>query len=257
MDLSLIIPVYNEEKNLPDLFREIEDVLISLTLKSEIIFVDDGSTDGSFMVLKRHHEGKPHVRVIRFGRNFGQTAAIAAGFDAAQGDIVVTLDADLQNDPKDLPALIQKINEGFDLVSGWRKSRKDPLLSRRVPSRIANVFISWATGVHLHDYGCTLKAFRKDVVKNLHLYGEMHRFIPAIASERGVAITEVEVNHRPRLRGRSKYGVLRTFKVILDLLTVRFLLTYSTRPLQIFGLIGLLSGGLGFLIGAYLTFQKA
>ena len=256
MDLSLIVPVYNEEKNLPELCHELEEVVHSLRLQSEFIFVDDGSTDGSFRILKQRHDERADTRVIRFGRNFGQTAAIAAGFDSARGDIVVTLDADLQNDPRDLPALIQKIREGFDLVSGWRRVRRDPFLTRRLPSRIANGLISWVTGVHLHDYGCTLKAFRREVVKNLHLYGEMHRFIPAIASERGVAIAEVEVHHRPRLHGESKYGMLRTFKVILDLLTVRFLLTYATRPLQIFGLVGLLSAGIGFLIGGYLSFAK-
>lgn len=256
MDLSLVIPVYNEEKNLPDLFDEIEAVFRALTLESEVIFVDDGSTDASFEVLKAYHEEKPYVRVIRFGRNFGQTAAIAAGFDAAVGDIVVTLDGDLQNDPKDIPMLIEKLNEGFDLVSGWRRRRKDPLFSRKVPSWVANMLISKVTGVYLHDYGCTLKALRGDLVKKLHLYGEMHRFIPAIASERGVRIAEVEVNHRPRIRGQSKYGILRTLKVILDLLTVRFLLSYSTRPIQIFGFIGFLSSGLGILIGIYLSFQK-
>jgi glycosyltransferase involved in cell wall biosynthesis len=256
MDLSLVIPVYNEEKNLPDLFGEIEAVFRSSALEVEVIFVDDGSTDASFDVLKAYHDQNRYVRVIRFGRNFGQTAAIAAGFDAAAGKIVVTLDSDLQNDPRDIPMLIQKLNEGFDLVSGWRRKRKDPLFSRRVPSWVANMLISRVTGVYLHDYGCTLKALRGDLVKELHLYGEMHRFIPAIASERGVRIAEVEVNHRPRIRGQSKYGMLRTLKVILDLLTVRFLLSYSTRPIQIFGLVGFVSSSLGILIGIYLSFQK-
>src|SRR5205823_4892566 len=222
----------------------------------ELIVVDDGSTDESFEILARLQAGDPRLRVIRFRRNFGQTAAFAAGFDHARGRIIVTSDGDLQNDPRDIPALVDLLERGYDIVCGWRKERKDPFFSRRVPSIVANKVISIATGVRLHDYGCSLKAFRADVVKPLKLYGEMHRFLPAIASEQGVTIAEVPVNHRARQHGRSKYGISRTVRVILDLLTVKFLLSYSTRPLQIFGVMGLAMGLLGGLITAYLAYVR-
>jgi glycosyltransferase involved in cell wall biosynthesis len=218
--------------------------------------VDDGSRDDSFLGLKKIHQKDSRAKIIRLRKNFGQTAALSAGFDHAIGRIIITLDADLQNDPRDFGALIQKIDEGYDIVSGWRTKRKDKLFSRRMPSIIANWLISLITGVKLHDYGCTLKAFRKDVIKGIKLYGELHRFIPAIASNMGVAIAEVKVNHRPRLHGKSKYSILRFNKVILDLLTVKFLLSYSTRPLQIFGLFGLLSGGIGIILGLILSYQR-
>jgi glycosyltransferase involved in cell wall biosynthesis len=221
-----------------------------------LLIVDDGSTDESFLVLSRLHALDPRLRVIRFRRNFGQTAAFAAGFDYARGRIIVTSDGDLQNDPRDIPKMIEMLDSGHDIVCGWRKVRKDPFLSRRLPSTIANWLISAATGVHLHDYGCSLKVFRADVVKPLKLYGEMHRFLPAIASEQGVSIAEVGVNHRERRHGRSKYGIGRTIRVILDLMTVKFLLSYSTRPVQIFGLIGLGMGVPGAAILAYLTYVK-
>jgi glycosyltransferase involved in cell wall biosynthesis len=194
--------------------------------------------------------------VVRLKRNFGQTAAIAAGLAHSDGDVVVLMDGDAQNDPKDIPALLAELKKGNDLVCGWRSNRRDPFLNRRLPSMIANHLVSWTTQVKLHDYGCTLKAMRRDVAKNLKLYGEMHRFIPAIAYERGARVAELKVNHRPRMRGDSKYGIARTMRVILDLLTVKFLISYSTRPLHVFGVLGLSSGGLGFVIAVYLTLQK-
>jgi len=255
-DLSLIIPVYNEAKNLEELHAEITDSCQHLGKSYEIIFIDDGSWDESFVVLKKILRKDPRIRIIRLRKNFGQTAALSAGFDHARGDIIITLDADLQNDPKDFDLLIRKIHEGHDIVSGWRAKRKDRFVTRRLPSAIANWLISVITRVRLHDYGCTLKAFRRDVIKNVELYGELHRFIPAIASNIGVSIAEVKVNHRPRRRGKSKYSFWRFPKVILDLLTVKFLLSYSTRPLQIFGIFGLISGIIGGILGLYLAYQR-
>jgi glycosyltransferase involved in cell wall biosynthesis len=256
IEISVVIPVFNEAENLPELHRELHRACAGLKRSCEIIFIDDGSTDGSFEVLKGVQAGDPQVKVIRFRKNFGQTAALAAGFDYAKGEVIVTLDADLQNDPNDIGALLKKMDAGFDIVSGWRKNRKDRFLSRRLPSILANGLISRITGVKLHDYGCTLKAFRKEVVKSINLYGELHRFIPAIASHMGVAIAEIEVHHKPRLRGKSKYNILRTPKVMLDLLTVKFLLSYSTRPLQIFGLFGMASGLAGGILGLWLTYER-
>ena len=256
LSLSIVVPVFNEEKNLPDLYKEITKSSEELNLSYEIIFVDDGSWDLSFPVLRGIQKEDSKVKVIRLRKNFGQTAALSAGFDYAKGDIIITLDADLQNDPQDFSLLLEKIREGYDIVSGWRKKRKDRLFTRRIPSAIANWLISKITHIKLHDFGCTLKAFRKEVVKNINLYGELHRFIPAIASNIGVSIAEVKVNHRPRKHGKSKYSVFRFVKVILDLLTVKFLLSYSTRPLQIFGVFGLASGVVGFLIGLYLSYQR-
>lgn len=256
MDLSIVIPVYNEEDNVEPLIREIQTALEPLGKQYEIILVDDGSRDDTFGVLARIHRQEPRLRVIRLKRNFGQTAALSAGLAHADGDAVVMMDGDAQNDPADIPALLGELERGSDLVCGWRFSRKDAFLSRRLPSMIANKLISWTTQVKLHDYGCTLKAMTKGVAKSLKLYGEMHRFIPAIAYERGARVTELKVNHRPRLRGTSKYGITRTLRVILDLLTVKFLISYSTRPSHIFGLVGIASGGLGFLIAIYLTSEK-
>ena len=221
-----------------------------------MIVVDDGSTDRTYSILSDLNRQDPRIKVLSLKRNFGQTAALAAGIHYAKGDVIVFLDGDGQNDPKDIPALFGKLEEGFDLVAGWRSPRRDPFWSRRLPSLIANKLISWMTQVKLHDYGCTLKAIRQEVAKELKLYGEMHRFIPAIAYERGAKIAEIKVNHRARQWGKSKYGIGRTFRVILDLLTVKFLISYATRPLHIFGLIGLLSGALGFGFGVYLTVQK-
>jgi glycosyltransferase involved in cell wall biosynthesis len=256
MELSIIIPVYNEEENVQPVIREIAGVLRPLAKSYEIVIVDDGSKDGTFAVLANLRNHQKFLKVVRLKRNFGQTAALAAGLAHAQGETVVMMDGDAQNDPADIPALLAKLAEGYDLVAGWRFKRQDPFLSRRLPSIIANRLISSTTQVKLHDYGCTLKAMSKDVAKDLRLYGEMHRFIPAIAYERGARIAELKVLHRPRLRGKSKYSIMRTLRVILDLLTVKFLISYSTRPSHIFGPIGIVSGGTGFLIAAYLTMEK-
>lgn len=256
MELSIVVPVYNEEENVEPLIGEIHRALAPVRKSYEIVAVDDGSRDGTFAVLSRLQRCDAALSVIRLKRNFGQTAALAAGLAYARGGVVVLMDGDGQNDPADIPAMLAKIEEGNDLVAGWRFDRRDPFFSRRLPSMIANRLISWTTKVKLHDYGCTLKAMRKDIAKELRLYGEMHRFIPAIAYERGAQIAELKVNHRPRLRGTSKYGITRTLRVVLDLLTVKFLSSYSTRPAHVFGPIGVFSGVTGFLIALYLTAQK-
>jgi glycosyltransferase involved in cell wall biosynthesis len=256
MELSIVIPVYNEEENVEPLIGEIEVALSALGKSYEVVVVDDGSRDGTLLKLRQMHQCLPQLKVIGLKRNFGQTAALAAGLAYAQGKVVILMDGDAQNDPADIPALLAKLDEGNDLVAGWRHNRQDPFLRRRLPSMIANRLISLTTHVKLHDYGCTLKALRQDVAKSLRLYGEMHRFIPAIAYERGARIAELKVNHRPRLRGQSKYGMTRTLRVVLDLLTVKFLSSYSTRPSHVFGPIGIGSGLAGFAIGLYLTVQK-
>ena len=257
IDLSVVIPIRNEAESLDALYRELTRALGDWGRPYEVLVIDDGSTDQSFASLARLQATDHRWRIIRFRRNFGQTAAFSAGFAHARGRLIVTSDGDLQNDPCDIPRMIDTLERGeYDIVCGWRKDRKDAFLSRLVPSMIANRLISWATGVRLHDYGCSLKVFRAEIVKPLKLYGEMHRFIPAIASEQGVAIAEVAVNHRPRRFGRSKYGISRTVRVVLDLLTVKFLLSYSTRPLQIFGLIGLLMGVVGAAITGYLAYVR-
>ncbi|MBI5681864.1 MAG: glycosyltransferase family 2 protein [Deltaproteobacteria bacterium] len=253
--VSIVIPVYNEEENISLLYQSIKKVMDSLKMDYETIFVDDGSIDNSFSILEDMQRGDERVVVISFRRNFGQTAAMAAGFDYAGGDIIITMDADMQNDPEDIPKLIDAIKDA-DIVSGWRKNRKDRFLTRRLPSMFANWLISRVTGVYLHDYGCTLKAYRKEVIKNIKLYGDMHRFIPAVASWFGVRIKEVETKHHPRRFGKSKYGISRTIRVILDLLTVKFLQSFSTRPIHAFGPAGLVFGVLGFLISLYLAVQK-
>lgn len=256
MKLSVVIPIYNEEENVNPLYEELKGVLETLEYEHEIIFIDDGSKDTSLALLEKIQQRDSDVVVISFRRNFGQTAAMSAGFDYATGDVIVTMDGDMQNDPHDIPKFLAKMDEGYDLVSGWRFKRQDPFLSRRLPSMIANKIISVVTGVHLHDYGCTLKTFRKEITEGIQLYGEMHRFIPAIASGVGGEIAEVKVNHRPRRFGTSKYGISRTIRVILDLMTVKFLLSYATRPIQVFGLLGILSGGIGFCIALVLTIQR-
>ena len=256
LDLSIVIPVYNEAQNLAEVHRELTDALAGGGRTYELIFVDDGSSDESFRILNGLHATDGHVCVVRLRRNFGQTAAFIAGFARARGRVIVTADGDLQNDPRDIPMMLDKLAEGSDIVCGWRQDRKDPFLTRRVPSMIANWLISVTTGVRLHDYGCSLKALRAEVVKPLRLYGEMHRFIPAIASEQGVAIAEVVVNHRARQFGRSKYGLSRTIRVLFDLVTVKFLLSFSTRPLQIFGPPGLLLAAIGTGITAYLGYVR-
>lgn len=255
-DLSLVIPVYNEAENLPELYREIILSCEKLGKPFEIIFVDDGSWDESLVVLKTLLKEDSRIKIICLRKNFGQTAAISAGFDYARGGIIITLDADLQNDPNDFALLVDKIEEGYDIVSGWRVNRKDKFFSRRLPSAIANRLISLITRVRLHDYGCTLKAFRQEITKQIKLYGELHRFIPAIASNIGVSIAEVKVNHRKRRHGKSKYRVWRFPKVILDTLTVKFLLSYSTRPLQIFGVFGLICGIIGGALLLWLAYVR-
>jgi glycosyltransferase involved in cell wall biosynthesis len=256
MELSIVVPVFNEEENIAPLIDEIRAALAPVTQSYEIVAVDDGSTDNTYAVLRSIHCRLPALHLIRLKRNFGQTAALAAGLNYAHGEIIVLMDGDGQNDPADIPAMLEKIHEGADLVAGWRYERRDPFLSRRLPSMVANGLISWTTKVRLHDYGCTLKAMRKEIAKSLRLYGEMHRFIPAIAYERGARVAELKVNHRPRLRGVSKYGIGRTLRVVLDLMTVKFLSNYSTRPAHVFGPIGILSGLSGFAMALYLTMQK-
>lgn len=256
MKISIVIPAYNEEENIQYLYDELNNVFGPLDSEHEFLFIDDGSSDSTLDVLRMIQEQDPHVKIICFRRNFGQTAAMSAGFDFASGDVIITMDADLQNDPQDIPRMIEKINEGYDVVTGWRFDRKDAFLNRRLPSIIANKIISWTTQVSLHDYGCTLKAFRREVIKNIKLYGEMHRFIPAIASGMGISFTEIKVNHRPRRFGTSKYGISRTIRVVLDLITVKFLLSYSTRPIQVFGLLGVISGSIGILTALVMTIQR-
>lgn len=256
MYLSLVVPVYNEVENLTPLYERVREVLDPIGWTYELILVDDGSTDGSDRMLADLHAKDTRVKVLRFRRNFGQTAALAAGFDYAHGDIVVSLDGDLQNDPVDIPKLVAKLNEGYDLVNGWRLDRQDPFLNRRLPSQIANWIIGLTTQVKIHDYGCTLKAFRRDIVKNLKLYGEMHRFIPALVGDVGARITEMPVTHHPRKHGTSKYGLTRTLWVILDLLTVKFLSRYATRPSHLFGFVGLVAFFLGSAITTVLGVQR-
>jgi glycosyltransferase involved in cell wall biosynthesis len=255
-ELSIVIPVRNESPNITPLYDELTDTLVRFGRSYEIIVIDDGSTDDTFERLASLQARDPHLRIIRFRRNFGQTAAFAAGFAYARGRLVVTSDGDRQNDPNDIPKMVALVDQGNDIVCGWRRDRKDTFITRRIPSMLANKLISWATGVTLHDYGCSLKVFRSEVVKSLRLYGEMHRFLPAIASQIGVTIEEVVVNHRPRMAGRTKYGLSRTIRVVLDLATVKFLLTYSTRPLQIFGLMGLMAGAAGTVILGYLGYIR-
>ena len=255
-DLSVVIPLCDEEPNVARLHHELTAALGAWGRSYELLFIDDGSTDGTFPALQALQAGDPRVRVIAFRRNFGQTAAFAAGFAHARGRVIATSDGDLQNDPRDLPMMVERLDDGYDIVCGWRRERRDPWLTRRVPSNLANWLISRTTGVRLHDYGCSLKVFRCEVVRSLRLYGEMHRFIPAIASEQGVRIAEVEVRHRPRRFGASKYGLSRTMRVVLDLFTVKFLLSYATQPIQIFGPPGLLMGAAGAAITGYLGYVR-
>lgn len=261
MKVSVVVPLYNEEENVQELYERLKQALDALGSTQpdyqdyEIVFVDDGSTDKTMELIEQIQKADPRLVALSFRRNFGQTAAFAAGFDYAQGDVIITMDGDLQNEPNDIPKLLGLIRDN-DIVSGWRRRRQDPFISRRLPSMIANWLISRVTGVPLHDYGCSLKAYRKEVIKNISLYGEMHRFIPAVAKWYGVKIAETETTHHPRLRGKSKYGISRTIRVVLDLITVKFLLGFSTKPLQFFGPVGLLSSAAGFFISLYLTFDK-
>jgi glycosyltransferase involved in cell wall biosynthesis len=255
-EISVVVPMRNESPNVAELHAELTKALDLFGRSYEILVIDDGSTDDTFAKLAALQRRNPRLRVIRFRRNFGQTAAFAAGFARARGRYIVTFDGDLQNDPADIPAMVDKISGGPDIVAGWRKNRKDAFLNRRLPSMIANTVISFATGVKLHDYGCSLKVFRAEVVKSMKLYGEMHRFLPAIAAEQGVDIVEHVVNHRKRVHGKSKYGISRTIRVVLDLMTVKFLSSYSTRPLQMFGGVGFGMGLFGAVICAYMAYLK-
>jgi glycosyltransferase involved in cell wall biosynthesis len=253
--LSVVVPVFNEAENVVDLHREMTESLRSMGQPYEIVIVDDGSTDETARRLGELEARDERLRVVRLRRNFGQTAAFSAGFDHARGEIVVTSDGDLQNDPADIPALVARLEEGYDIVCGWRRDRQDPW-SKRIPSWFANRLISWFTGVRLHDYGCSLKAMRAEVVRGLRLYGEMHRFIPAVASWMGVTLAEMPVRHRARTRGKSKYGLGRTLRVVLDLFTVKFLLSYATRPAHFFGPLGMAFGATGFGVLAYLAWIR-
>ena len=255
-EISVVVPMRNEAPNVEQLYGELTTTLDAFGRPFEVLAIDDGSTDDTFARLAALQARDGRLRVIRFRRNFGQTAAFAAGFQHARGRYIVTSDGDLQNNPADIPAMVGLIEQGPDNVAGWRKDRKDPFINRRLPSMIANAIISFATGVKLHDYGCSLKVFRAEIVKPMRLYGEMHRFLPAIASEQGVEIVEHVVDHRPRLHGKSKYGISRTVRVVLDLMTVKFLSSYSTRPLQMFGSIGVGMGTIGTLIVAYLAYVR-
>lgn len=254
--LSVVVPLYNEEESIPYLYEALVEALDAVGRSWEVIIIDDGSSDASFTLLRSIASGDARFRLIQLRRNFGQTAAFSAGFDHARGEVVVTMDADLQNDPRDIPKLLEQMDAGFDIVSGWRKDRQDRLLDRRLPSVLANRLISDVTDVRLHDYGCSLKAYRRDVLDEVNLYGELHRFIPALAAQVGGRVTEVAVNHRARQFGQSKYGIGRTVRVLLDLITVWFLGVYGTRPLHVFGTLGLLSSAIGIAIGLYLTVVK-
>lgn len=257
MDLSIVVPVYNEEENIPLLHDALIAVMTPLSITWEAVLVDDGSRDQSARLLEDLAQKYPeHFRAVLLRRNFGQTAAIAAGIDHSCGDVVILMDADLQNDPQDIPMMLEKINEGYDVVSGWRARRKDDFLTRTLPSKLANGLISWVTGVHLHDYGCTLKAYRCEVITGYRLYGEMHRFIPVYANSVGAKILEVPVHHHPRKFGKAKYGLERTFKVVLDLFTVKFLSSYSNKPIYLFGGTGLVLVLLSGLVLLYLAIRR-
>jgi len=255
-EISIVIPMFNEVENVQPLYTALKSTMKKIGRPWEVIFVDDGSTDGTYELLKELHVNDESMCVVKLRRNFGQTAAMTAGFNHARGDIIVCLDGDLQNDPQDIAQLVHKLGEGYDVVSGWRVNRQDGFWLRTLPSRIANWLISRTTGTYLHDYGCTLKAYRAEMIRELRLYGEMHRFIPALIGGNGARITEIPVNHYPRRHGKSKYGISRTVRVILDLLTVKFMLSFLTKPLQIFGLMGILSLSIGMLICSYLTLMK-
>ena len=255
-DISVFLPVYDEEPNLRPLHAKLDDALRRLGRTAEIIYVDDGSTDGSLEILRALARIDPRVRVVALRRNYGQTAAMAAGIDAARGRVLIPMDADLQNDPADIKRLLDKLDEGYDVVSGWRKNWQDTLITRKIPSMIANRVISWIGGVPLHDYGCSLKAYRRESLEDVRLYGEMHRFIPIYASWAGARVTEIPVEHHPRVMGKSKYGLSRTLKVVLDLMTIKFMASYQTKPIYVFGTFGLLAFLISVLAGLYAVFLK-
>src|SRR5215475_2479548 len=253
---SIVVPFYNEQENIPPLYMKLTEVMDAIGEPYELIFVDDGSKDNSFKVLSDIYEHDRRVNIVRLRRNFGQTAALKAGFDFARGEVIISMDGDLQHDPEEIPRFVEKIEEGYDLVSGWRYQRKDAWLTRQLPSRIANWMLAKLSGLELHDFGTTFKAYRREIIQEIQLYGELHRFIPALASSSGAKIAEVPIENLERKTGKSNYGIGRTIRVFLDLLIVQFLLDYSTRPLQFFGLLGLLGTSAGALIGSYLVFKK-
>ncbi len=255
-EISVFLPVYNEEPNLRPLHAKLDEALKSLRRSAEIVYVDDGSTDGSLKILREISEFDPRVRVVALRRNYGQTAAMAAGIDAAKGNVLIPMDADLQNDPADIVRLLEKLDEGYNVVSGWRKNRKDKMVTRKLPSMMANRLISWIGGVPLHDYGCSLKAYRRESLQDVRLYGEMHRFIPIYAAWAGARVTEIPVEHHARTMGKSKYGLSRTFKVIFDLMTIKFMASYQTKPIYVFGSFGMLAFAISFLGGLYAVFLK-
>lgn len=255
-ELSLFLPVLDEEENLRPMHAKIQAALDALGKTAEVIYVDDGSTDKSLSILKEIAASDDRVRVVALRRNYGQTAAMSAGIDAARGDILIPMDADLQNDPADIARLLEKLDEGYDVVSGWRKNRQDKLISRKIPSQIANRIISWIGDVHLHDYGCSLKAYRRDVIQDVKLYGEMHRFIPIYASWAGARVAEIPVDHHARTMGKSKYGISRTVKVVFDLMTIKFMAEYHTKPIYVFGTFGLLAFIASIFAGIYAIFLK-
>ncbi len=255
-ELSLFLPVLDEEENLRPMHEKIKAALDALGRPAEVIYVDDGSTDTSLQILKEIAASDDRVRVISLRRNYGQTAAMSAGIDAAKGDILIPMDADLQNDPADIARLLDKLDEGFDVVSGWRKNRQDKLISRKIPSQIANRIISWIGGVPLHDYGCSLKAYRREVIQDVRLYGEMHRFIPIYASWAGARVTEIPVDHHARTMGKSKYGISRTIKVVFDLMTIKFMASYQTKPIYVFGTFGIMAFLLAAIAGVWAIVLK-
>lgn len=255
-EVSIFLPVYNEEPNLLPLHAKLDEALKSLDHSAEIVYVDDGSTDGSLKILREIAELDPRVRVVALRRNYGQTAAMAAGIDAASGKVLIPMDADLQNDPADITRLLKKLDEGYDVVSGWRKNRKDKMITRKIPSMMANRLISWIGGVPLHDYGCSLKAYRRESLQDVRLYGEMHRFIPIYASWAGARVTEIPVEHHARTMGKSKYGLSRTLKVVFDLMTIKFMASYQTKPIYVFGMFGMFAFAISLLAGLYAVFLK-
>jgi dolichol-phosphate mannosyltransferase len=255
-EVSIFLPVYNEEPNLRPLHAKLDAALKSLGRSAEIVYVDDGSTDGSLKILREIAEMDGRVRVVALRRNYGQTAAMAAGIDAARGKVLIPMDADLQNDPADIRRLLEKLDEGYDVVSGWRKNRKDKMVTRKIPSMIANRLVSWIGGVPLHDYGCSLKAYRRESLQDVRLYGEMHRFIPIYASWAGASVTEIPVEHHARTMGKSKYGLSRTLKVVFDLMTIKFMASYQTKPIYVFGSFGMLAFAISLLAGLYAVFLK-
>jgi len=255
-EVSIFLPVYNEEPNLLPLHAKLNEALKKLGRSAEIIYVDDGSTDANLRILREISNLDPRVRVVALRRNYGQTAAMAAGIDAAKGKVLIPMDADLQNDPADITRLLQKLDEGYDVVSGWRKNRKDKMVTRKIPSMIANRLISWIGGVPLHDYGCSLKAYRRESLQDVRLYGEMHRFIPIYAAWAGARVTEIPVEHHARTMGKSKYGLSRTLKVVFDLMTIKFMASYQTKPIYVFGSFGMLAFAISILGGLYAVFLK-